>query len=48
MTDQTLWKIISSTLIKEIKSGHFLTRMKLPTEAHLVRRFGVSRHKVRS
>ncbi len=47
MTDQTLWQTISSTLSKEIKSGHFLPGMKLPTEADLARRFGVNRHTVR-
>ena len=47
MTDQTLWQTISSTIIEEIKSGHFLPGKKLPTESDLARRFGVNRHTVR-
>ena len=47
MTDQTRWQTISSTLKKEIKSGHFLPGMKLPTEADLARRFEINRHTLR-
>ncbi|MCY4208756.1 MAG: phosphonate metabolism transcriptional regulator PhnF [Roseovarius sp.] len=47
MSSATLWKTISDTILEDIASGHFSEGSKLPTEAELVRRFGVNRHTVR-
>jgi GntR family transcriptional regulator, phosphonate transport system regulatory protein len=42
-----IWSVIAETLTTEIRSGHYASGAKLPTEAALAARFGVNRHTVR-
>src|SRR5215472_762312 len=41
------WQRIEQELAEDIAKGHFAGTMQLPTEAELMRRFGVGRHSVR-
>lgn len=47
MIRNPIWSVIAETLTTEIRSGHYASGAKLPTEAALAARFGVNRHTVR-